>query len=291
MAPAMKLLAIAGQTASGKSDLAMKLANTLDGEIICADSRTVFIGMDIATAKPSKEDRSLIPHWCLDLVEPGTAFSAYDFQIAAKAAISNIQSRGKLPILVGGSGLYVDSVLYDLPLQPARAVAQQLKDASLDELKQMAKEQFPVEVLTPDTLGNRRRLERMLSGGYVPGSPLRRQLPPGTRFIGIMPDQEVLRKRIASRVVGMVKDGLLDEVESVGRSAKGESATAIAYRAFAEYLAGKASVDDALVAFIQGDIRLAKKQLTWFKRDPNIEWFKSGSEAFATVADELSSIS
>jgi tRNA dimethylallyltransferase len=115
MEPATKkpeLLVIVGPTASGKSDLALKVAKEFNGEIIAADSRTIYKGMDVGTAKPTKKEQELIPHWSLDLVEPGQVYSAYQFKKYAESKIAEIKKRGKLPILVGGSGLYIDAVLF-----------------------------------------------------------------------------------------------------------------------------------------------------------------------------------
>ena len=112
------LLAIVGETASGKSALAMKLAKMLGGELICADSRTIYMGMDVGTAKPSKADQEKVRHHLLDVVRPDEKFTVSDFKRLAEAAISDIQSRGRLPIVVGGSGLYVDALIYDFKFVP-----------------------------------------------------------------------------------------------------------------------------------------------------------------------------
>ena len=157
------LIVIVGPTASGKSALSLRIAQQFDGEIICADSRTIYTGMDIGTAKPSKADQALVRNWLLDQVEPGKPYSVAEFQAAAKAAVEDIRSRGKLPILVGGSGLYIDAFIYDYQLgsQAADGERQRLNALSLEQLQAELQQVDPAEYQNVD-LNNKRRLIRAI---------------------------------------------------------------------------------------------------------------------------------
>ncbi len=284
----IKLLAIAGQTASGKSDLAMRIARQFDGEIICADSRTVYKTMDIATAKPTKRDQQQVRHWCLDTVNPTERFTVYDFLKAAKAAIKDINSRGKLAILVGGTGLYFDAVLYDFDFSSSSA-GEKFSGLSLLELREAFKSRFG-EAASADTLGNQRYMRRALETGQLPHSVSKRVLPRGVVYVGLRVPSDVLEQRIRSRVSAMLDAGLIDEVDKLSRlNISTDAVTAIAYKAFADYCKHQDTVDQAVEKFIQGDIKLAKKQMTWFKRDPNITWYESGEEAYRGLLDLLNS--
>ena len=148
------LVVIVGQTASGKSRLAMELAQRYDGEIICADSRTIYKGLDIGTAKPTADDRRKVVHHCLDLVDPSQRYSVAEFQKLANNIIDDINSRGRVAFLVGGSGLYIDSVIYNLKFDAADGL--DLKDKSLDELQKISQEMGLAA--TPSTYSNPRHL-------------------------------------------------------------------------------------------------------------------------------------
>src|SRR5688572_21256799 len=160
------LIVIAGPTASGKSALAMKVAKKYNGEIICADSRTVYKGMDIGTAKPSAVDRKEVPHHLLDIVQPNQPFTAADFKEQALAAIDDISGRGKLPIMVGGTGLYIDSVIFDYrfgdPADPDKRA--QLQDMTLEQLQQMC---VMEGIRLPENTKNKRHLVRAVELGGV----------------------------------------------------------------------------------------------------------------------------
>jgi tRNA dimethylallyltransferase len=244
------LVVIVGQTASGKTALALELARRFDGEIICADSRTVYKGMDIGTAKPSVEEQQGIPHHLLDLVEPGERFTAVDFKRLATEAIQDIEARGKLPIMAGGTGLYVDAVLYDFQFDSAGA------------------ERDPV---------NPRHLKQS-------ERPPRR-IRPNTLVIGLQLDKETLEQRIEARVEAMLAHGLIDEAKAL--KAKYDTSKSAfdttSYRPILEYLEGKISLDEAKRIFVKNDLHLAKRQKTWFKRNPDIHWV-SGVEQVVELA-------
>ncbi len=280
------LVAIVGETASGKSAMAMELAREFDGEIICADSRTVYVGMDIGTAKPSTADRSLIPHHILDVITPDQRFSAADFKAQAEAAIADILARGKLPIMVGGTGLYVDAVLYDFafraPANPAER--QKLEKLSVEELQQaLAANGIPL----PNNPQNPRHLIRALETGGQ--QPERRTLRGNTLVLGLKIDRELLEKRIEKRIDDMVTTGLLEEIELLaqkyGWDAPGLQAPG--YRAFRPYFAGEIDIETAKKQFAQNDKQLAKRQRTWFKRNADIQWVSSVEQARVQVKNLL----
>lgn len=240
------IVAIVGQTGSGKSAMAMKLAQKLGGEIVCADSRTIYRELDIGSAKPSLEDQKKVPHHCLDLVDPSQSFNVADFKQAAEASIEDIRTRSKLPILVGGSGLYIDSVLYDFKFAGA--------DAPRDE-------QNPRHV-----------------NGDVPR--LRKDLPPGVIILGLEIDSEELKFRLVERVEQMISAGMADEVRELYRKYPGSKALlAPGYLAFKDYLSGSISIAEAKELFVRNDMKLAKRQRTWFKRNKNIHWIQTYEQA------------
>ncbi len=280
------LVVVVGETASGKSAMAIELAHEFNGEIICADSRTVYTGMDIGTAKPSAADRSLIPHHILDVITPDQRFSAADFKAQAEAAIADILARGKLPIMVGGTGLYVDAVLYDFafraPANPAER--QKLEKLSVDELQQaLAAKGIPL----PNNPQNPRHLIRALETGGQQSD--RQTLRGSTLVLGLKIDRELLEKRIEKRIDDMVTTGLLEEIESLaqkyGWDAPGLQAPG--YRAFRPYFAGDIDLVTAKKQFAQNDKQLAKRQRTWFKRNADIQWISTVEQANERVKNLL----
>ncbi|MBP7807349.1 tRNA (adenosine(37)-N6)-dimethylallyltransferase MiaA [Candidatus Saccharibacteria bacterium] len=283
---AQPFLTIVGETASGKSALAMKLAQEFNGEIICADSRTIYTGMDIGTAKPSVADRSLIAHHILDIITPDQRFSAADFKAQAEAAIADILARDKLPIMVGGTGLYVDAVLYNFAFRaPANPdERQKLEKLSVDELQQaLAAKGIPL----PNNPQNPRHLIRALETG---GQQSERQTLRGnTLVLGLKIDRELLEKRIEKRIDDMVTTGLLEEIESLakkyGWDAPGLQAPG--YRAFRPYFAGDIDLVTAKKQFAQNDKQLAKRQRTWFKRNADIQWISTVEQANERVKNLL----
>ena len=268
------LIAIVGETASGKSSLAMQIAEKFNGEIICADSRTIYKGMDIGTAKPSVEDQARVPHHLLDVVEPNESFTAADFKRLAFKAIKDISERGKVPLLVGGSGLYVDAVLYDFqfrpPADPARR--EMLQKFTVEELQLTLLEQ---DIPLPENARNSRHLIRALETGGE--QPEHGELRPNTLLIGLSIDRETLKENVARRVEQMFADGFIDEVRAL-IATFGVGAPALrapGYKAATAYLEGEATLQEAKEQFIQNDLQLAKRQRTWFKRNKSIRWCKT----------------
>lgn len=279
------LVVIVGPTASGKSALGMEIARRFDGEIICADSRTVYKGMDIGTAKPTVEDQAEIRHHLLDVVEPSDSFTAAEFKRLATEAIGDITARGKLPIMVGGSGLYVDSVVFDYQFGPE--ADQTLRDSlnlmTTPELQSMCREN---DIEVPNNSSNRRHLIRALELGGLRKD--RRGIRSDTIVVGITTEREKLRQRIERRAQEMVSEGVLAEVRQLGERYgwESEAMTGNIYRIFRSVIDGELSEQDALEEFVRSDMRLAKRQMTWFKRNPHILWSDS-PEVLITKVDQF----
>lgn len=289
-APQSPLIVITGQTASGKSALAMRAALEFNGEIICADSRTVYKGMDIGTAKPSARDRRLVRHHGLDLIEPTEYFSAVAFQSYARDAAADIRARGKLPIIVGGTGLYIDSVVYDFSFAGEADAAQRarLEAMSLEDLQAEARSQGIDE--TQANFKNHRHLSRAVERAgagseHTNKVPTRRAKPENILLLGMQIEREQLIKRIAERVDTMFAAGLLNEVQDL-ISRYGEGATGLlapGYKAMAKHLVGEISLEETKLLFIRSDKYLAKRQQTWFKRNKDIIWVQSEQEALEKI--------
>ncbi len=282
------LLVIVGPTASGKSALALKTAKEFDGEIIAADSRTVYRGMDIGTAKPTKDDQAKVKHWGLDLVEPGQRFTAYQFKSYAQNAVSDVQKRGKLPILVGGTGLYIDSLIFDFGF---RQDVDQAKRKKLEAMNIEALQDFIREMSLPMPFNfkNRRHLIRTVETKGQAGSRKHR-LPKGVILVGIMPADKVLKKRIDRRIENWFSDGLIDETEKLLRN-YGEKVLkttgGIGYGLMVDYLNERTTVDEAKENFKKEHWQYARRQKTWFKGNKFIHWFESPEQAYSYIKSRL----
>jgi tRNA dimethylallyltransferase len=269
MAP---LIVITGPTASGKSALALDLAERYNGEIICADSRTVYTGMDIGTAKPSTEEQARVPHHLLDVAEPDQRFSLHDFQTQARAAIDDIRRRGKVPFLVGGTGLYVDAVVLDFELGVAsdEAEREQLEKLDVNELQRMLREQ---QISLPRNDMNKRHLIRALEqkGQNTRGKDKPDQ---NTYVVAIATDRETLDQRIALRAGEMFTGGVIAEARQLaGRYGwDSEAMTGNIYPILREVIEGRMTEQEATEKIIIRDRQLVKRQITWLKRHDYVRW-------------------
>lgn len=265
------LIVILGPTASGKSAVGLELARRIDGEIICADSRTVYRRMNIGTAKPSTEEQAEIRHWCLDLVNPDQAFSVADFKRDAERAIADIRSRGKYPIMVGGSGLYIDSVIFDFQLQPKAdpKLRQSLEQLTTEQLQQYCKKH---NYSLPENNTNRRHLIRRIETKGI--DVKNTQLINDLIIVGIDVEKTILRHRIAQRIDQMLEQGLIKETKFLYKNYNThlESMTANIYQLVKRYLDGEIDRTRLLELATTRDAQLAKKQRTWFRRNPHIKW-------------------
>jgi tRNA dimethylallyltransferase len=266
------LIVVTGETASGKSALALQIAERFGGEIICADSWTVRREVNIGTAKPTAEEQALVPHHVLDVAGPCEDFTAAVFKELAMATIDDIIARGKLPIMVGGTGLYIDSVLYDFGFLPEgdRQARQALDALTVSELLDAIAEQG-IELGDVDRR-NKRRLIRLIETKGA--QPVKKALRSNTLLIGLQTDREQLKQRITDRVDNMLSAGLEQEVKDLSeRYGWGcEALKGVGYAQWREYFDSSQTLDHTRQKIIKATIDLAKRQRTWFKRNKSIHW-------------------
>lgn len=266
------LVVITGPTASGKTSLAIKIAKKYNGEIISADSRAVYIGADIGTAKPTKKEQAGVVHWGVDLVKPGKRFSAADYKIYAQKKIREIRDRGKLPILVGGTGLYIDSVLFDYKFGPKanRLFRFKLQHTTMAGLYRYCEKH---NIILPENYKNKRyiirAIERKDSSCSKLNSPVTKSI-----VVGITTEKSILLKRIIERVDVFVEDGVIDEARLLAKRHgwNSEAMKANAYPLAKLYFEKKISLGQLKERLIVLDWRLAKRQLTWMRRNKFIQW-------------------
>ena len=282
------IIAIVGPTATGKTELGIHLAQQFDGEIVGADSRQVYRYMDIGTAKPTAEERALIPHHLVDIIDPDEPFSVALYQKAAYEAIQDIQARCRLAVLVGGSGLYVWAVLEGLKL-PQVPPDQQFRQAMEKRAKAEGSEPLYEELQAKDPAAaskidphNVRRVIRALEVIQATGIPFsrlqKRQPPPfPTLLIGLTTNREDLYRRIDDRVDQMMKQGLMEEVKSLlerGYSPSLPSMSSMGYKQVGKYLRGELGLSAAIEETKFETHRFARHQYAWFRlQDRRIYWF------------------
>ncbi|SCZ76788.1 tRNA dimethylallyltransferase [Acidaminobacter hydrogenoformans DSM 2784] len=281
---------IAGPTAVGKTKISIELCRRLDGEILSADSMQIYKYMNIGSAKPTEAEQAGIPHHMMDVVDPAEAFSAADYKAAAEACLEEILSRGKLPIMVGGTGLYFDALLYDRDFSGSagdgvlREAFEAIARAQGNEaLHDMLKEK-DAEAAARIHPNNVRRVVRALELIETTGSatPAFDQAPePNPRYnfilLGLTDHRQALYERIDQRVDAMFEAGLVDEIiilKNLGLSDKFQSMQGIGYKEVFRYLDGLATLEETIALIKQSSRRYAKRQLTWFKRYPTLEWFE-----------------
>ncbi len=281
------LIVIVGETASGKSALALELAKRFNGEIITADSWTVYKGFNIGSAKPSHTQQNEVRHHLLDIAEPLVGFSAAEFKKRATEAINNIQSRQKLPIMVGGTGLYIDSVIFDYGFLPPGPTE---KRAHLNELsRSQLLNKIKAKNINIDGIDirNKRRLIRLLENeGQRPG---RGQVRSNTLVIGLFIHKDQLEARIKTRVNTMISAGLRQEVKSLAETYGWtvEPMKGIGYREWQENFSGKQTIEQTKEQIVRSTLQLAKKQRTWFKRNKSIHWVRNKAQAVGLVTTFL----
>ncbi len=282
------LVAIVGPTATGKSRLALRLAQTFNGEIVSADSRQVYRYMDIGTDKPSQQELSLVPHHLIDIIDPDEAFSLAQYQQLAYRAIDDIQRRNKLALLVGGSGLYVWAVLegWAIPRVPPdpefrHRLEEKAAKGKAGELYQELMEIDPVSAQRIDRR-NVRRLIRALEVSRYAGAPfsgLQSKKPPpfDVLIIGLTADREELYRRIDFRVERMMERGLVEEVRKLvdmGYSLELPAMSGIGYKQIGMFLRGELDLTAAIQQIKTETHRLVRRQYNWFRlEDKRIRWF------------------
>ncbi len=274
---------VVGPTASGKSELAMRLAENYDGEILCADSQTIRRGMDIGTAKPSAADQARVKHHMLDIIEPYAEFSLADFLTIARPIINDIHGRGEVAVVVGGTGLYIDALFYNFELPQLGSVValkDELEDKSVEALQQIIRDNgyvMPINDQNPRHLIN--VILRAGSAG-VRGEPDASSL-----IVGISPGMGVLIRRIETRVEAMFAGGFLDEVRELSQ-VYGEPPRefdAIGYKIALRHIHGDLSEAEAKDLFKLRDRQYAKRQISWLRRNKHIRWYTDPNEAYDAI--------
>lgn len=282
------LVVIVGPTASGKSATAMRIAKECGGEIICADSRTVYKYMDIGTTKPSLSDQAEVPHWGIDLVEPGEVFTAADFKKYAQQKIEEIRKRGNIPMVVGGSGLYVDGLIFDYEFgKPEPKLRTELESLSLNALKEYCANN---NITLPENWQNKRYVIRAIEQKNINNKRLLAPID-NTVVVGIATERDELRQRIALRSEQLFQNGMVEEAKKLGKKYgwDSEAMTGNIYRLTKQFLDGGLTEDELKLKNEVADWRLAKRQLTWLKRNEFIHW-KTRDEAYEFIRQYLASV-
>ncbi|MEC5200700.1 tRNA dimethylallyltransferase [Arthrobacter sp. PL16] len=278
----LPVIAVVGPTGSGKSDLGVALAQRLNGEVINADALQFYRGMDIGTAKLPPEERQGIEHHLLDVLDITEEASVAAYQQEARSSIDAIRGRGRVPVLVGGSGLYIRAALDRLDFPPTDPAVRARLEAELADAGSSAfRERLRlVDSVSAARIEDDRRLIRALEVHEISGRPFsafmpRREYHQPAVQIGLRVDRDLLRERLADRVLGMVRKGLLSEVEQLAAAGlrNGRTASrALGYVQFLQVLDGALTESEAIEDTIGATRRFARRQLTWFRGDPRVDW-------------------
>ena len=299
-----KIVVICGPTASGKTALSIGLAKAFDGEVVSADSMQIYRRMDIGTAKPTREEMDGVPHHMLDVAEPGEAYSVSRYVEEATACVEDILARGKLPIVCGGTGLYIDGLIRGTDYQPAgtdNGIREQLEGEW--ETQGAEKMMARLAAADPDSaarlhLSDKRRILRALEVYLATGETITvhnartKAIPPRYEavMIGLNTEpRQILYDRIDRRVGGMLEQGLLQEVQSLLEDGllEGTAAQAIGYKELMAYFQGEMTLETAADLIRQKSRNYAKRQLTWFRRDERVKWIVyNAPEAAQAVLQE-----
>lgn len=284
----MKVLAIVGPTATGKSTLAAALASTVDGEIVNADSMQLYQGMDIGTAKPTPEQRKAVPHHLYDIWPVTHPASVAEYQRLALETVQQIRDRGRLPVLVGGSGLYLRAVIdrIEFPGTDPR-----IRLRLEHELAAIGSDALHAQLSTVDPAAaaailpsNGRRIVRALEVIEMSGRPFSATLPtytPDPDYCQLALDRDDLDERVDARVRQMWRDGFIDEVRSLVPQGLREGRTAsraLGYAQVLDHLAGLSTSEEAMERTAQETRRFVRRQRSWFRRDPRVHWLDAGAE-------------
>lgn len=284
------LIAIVGPTAVGKTDIAIDVASRIKGVIISADATQVYKYMNIGSAKPTEQERRGVPHYMIDVVEPNESFSVAVFQRMAREYIDKTLKAGYIPILVGGTGLYVNSVIYSLDFTEG-APDEELRH----KLREMA-ERFGTDILYEElakidpesaskiSRNDLKRIMRALEVYYKTGKPISyyqkrsKQISPpyNALVVGLTMDRQRLYERIEQRVDAMISKGLIEEVRWLranGYTSNKVAMQAVGYKEILAYLNGLCTLEEAIALIKRNTRRLAKRQWTWFNKDKNVHWF------------------
>jgi len=295
------LLAIVGPTASGKTELGLEVASRSEAEIVSVDSMLVYRGMDVGTAKPSAEERSRVPHHLVDVVEPSEPFSVARYQELACDAVADIRARRRMPLLVGGTVLYLRAVADDLAFPGTDPSTRASLEREANEVgaiamyeRLAASDPVAAEKIEP---GNVRRTVRALEVAEITGRPFSSFAtawetydPARLRAAGLEVPRDLLAERIEARVRAMVEGGLLEEVRALEEHGFGAfltSSQAIGYAEFARHLAGELTLEEAFAGTVKRTKALARRQMAFLRRDPRIRWFEAGEAGAPALADDI----
>ena len=296
-----KVIFVVGPTASGKTGLAIKLARRFNGEIVSADSMQIYKGISIASAAPTEEEKQLAVHHLVEFLEPEIKFSVADYVVLARKVIEDIISRGKLPIIVGGTGLYIDALIEGIEFTDEKTSSEVRENIEKEYEDiggvEMLRKLSEIDALTAKKLSpnDKKRIVRAFEVYYTSGITITEQnerskingKPYDETVIGIScNDREKLYERINKRVDLMVQSGIIEEAKSM-RDKGYTSAQAIGHKEFYDYLDGKVSLEEAIEKLKRETRRYAKRQLTWFRKNENINWVYSDIQNFEVAATEL----
>jgi tRNA dimethylallyltransferase len=301
-----KLLAIVGPTAVGKSHVALSVAKRVGGEIVSADSVQVYQGMDIGAAKPTPAERAEVPHHLIDIVEPDAYYTVADFQRDVLTVIHQIHKRGNLPILVGGTGLYIRAVIQDFTFSES-GINENLRQRLWEEAENKGPAHLHAKLVTVDPVtakklhpNDLRRVIRALEVFEQSNCSISEQAAKtsgesryDTAMFALTMPRELLYRRIEERVDKMMAQGLLAEVESLltqGVSADAKSLQSLGYRQLVAHLQGELTLEEAVSLIKRDTRRFAKRQLTWFRREQKITWLDlSNYNGIAAAAENICS--
>lgn len=283
-----KIIVILGPTSSGKSDLAVKIASKFNGEIISADSRQVYRGMNIGTGKITKKEMRGIPHYLLDVISPQKRFDAARYKILAQKAIDKIIKKDKIPIICGGTGFYIDTIIGNINLSnvpPNWKLRKELEKKSVEKLFTKLKKLNPERAAKIDSKNKRRiirAIEIYLTNKKESDFRFRENNNTNSKYnflkIGIKIPKEILKKRIYERLIKRLKSGMVAEVkklENSGVSWKRLDEFGLEYRYVSRYLKGILNKDEMIKKLNSEIWKYSKRQITWFKRDKDIYWIKN----------------
>ena len=296
-----KVVVIGGPTASGKTDLSIRLAQKINGEIVSADSMQIYKEMNIGTAKPDEDERQGIKHYMLDIINPDERYSVADYKRQAKIAIQEIINKGKTPIVVGGTGLYIDSLIYEIEyvdiqtdLEYRKQLEERVEKEGLQKLYEEARkiDECAMEKISPN---DKKRILRVLEI-YKQTGKTKTQLDKQSRkdvqydykVFAINMNREILYNRINKRVDIMIQKGLIDEVKQIYNKYKmfPTAMQALGYKEVVEYLEDKITKEEMIEKIKQESRRYAKRQLTWFRKNKQTIWL-DGQENIETNINRI----
>ncbi len=293
----LKIAAVVGPTASGKTALAIELAKRLCGEIISCDSMQIYRKMNIGTAKPTEAELDAVPHHMIDIADIGDNFSCAVYADMARERISDIVSRGKIPIFCGGTGLYLDTVINGTEFSKYERDEKLCEELLKKDVAELHSELAKIDPASASVIhqNNKRRVARAIEIYMTTGmtktewDEKSHQSDPqyDARIIGLdYKDRDILRKRIDMRVDQMISDGLVDEVKGLSLDRDSTASQAIGYKEIISYLDGDCTLDEAIEKIKIGTHQYAKRQLTWFRRNKNICWlYPDASDSFDNIVE------